>query len=380
MCKNKRRRQVILFILYCLSTFLFFEFACRVALSYEPFFNKILSQRICDAVWRFHWVKDHRQENKLFYSFDTYHPTRGWTLKPNLKDISVFKNKNLSSNSKGVRGKKEYSYSKPDGTIRILLIGDSYSFGEEVSDTETFAYYLEQSLDNVEVINLSIHGYGHDQMLLYLKEEGIKYHPDIIMLGYIEDDKTRNTLSFRDYAKPRFQIKGTKLVLSNRAIASPEDMLKKEKWRSRFFDLVSILYYTYLDRKGVLIERQEQLSKAILNEITSVSKGMGAVPIFIYLTGLRDDPEMDKYLNQEMRVNEKDFLEYWTKKGVSCIFPRPYLSEAKRNNIVLRQGELRRYGHFNPRENIFIAKGIKAFFTRNGILNVLREKRGFVSP
>jgi hypothetical protein len=86
----------------------------------------------------------------------------------------------VSSNSTGIRGKTEYSYNKIPGKARILILGDSFTFGGEVSDNETYPFYLQQMVPNCEAINFGVYGYGHDQMLVYLKEEGLKYKPDII--------------------------------------------------------------------------------------------------------------------------------------------------------------------------------------------------------
>ena len=71
---------------------------------------------------------------------------------------------------------------------RILILGDSFTFGTNVSDEESYPYYLERLLPGTEVLNMGIEGYGHDQMLLYLKEEGLKYNPDIIIVGFLYCD------------------------------------------------------------------------------------------------------------------------------------------------------------------------------------------------
>lgn len=101
----------------------------------------------------------------------------GWSTRPNLSDMSCFNKKILNSNSKGIRGKTEYSYAKNGDGPRILISGDFFTFGDEASDDETYPYYLQQMLLGAEVINMGVHGYGHDQMLIYLKEEGMKYRP-----------------------------------------------------------------------------------------------------------------------------------------------------------------------------------------------------------
>ncbi len=55
-----------------------------------------------------------------------------------------------------------------------MVLADSFTFGDEVSDDETYSSYLQQALPGAENINLGVHGYGHDQMLILLMEDGIK--------------------------------------------------------------------------------------------------------------------------------------------------------------------------------------------------------------
>ncbi|MBU1849701.1 MAG: hypothetical protein KKH40_03155, partial [Nanoarchaeota archaeon] len=51
----------------------------------------------------------------------------------------------------------------------------------------------ENKLD-YEVINLGVSGYGTDQELILLQKEGLKYNPDVVILGfYLENDKPDNS-------------------------------------------------------------------------------------------------------------------------------------------------------------------------------------------
>ncbi len=45
-------------------------------------------------------------------------------------------------------------------------------------------------------------------------EEGIKYTPDIVVLGFIQPDMSRNMLNFRDFAKPKFKLRNKELKLT----------------------------------------------------------------------------------------------------------------------------------------------------------------------
>src|SRR6516164_467780 len=204
-------RKIFIAVVYCLGVLAFFEATARGVLWSDWGFRRYVGTNTDDTAWRLSFVRRHSQES-IYDKFDIYHPTRGWAVRPGLSRITVFNNKTLSSNSRGLRGSSEYPYEKPLGTLRILTFGDSFTFGDEVSDNETWSYYLEKLLPGSEIINFGVHGYGHDQMLLYLWEEGIKYHPDLVILGFLSMDMRRNMLSFRDYAKPRFVLDGRHLV------------------------------------------------------------------------------------------------------------------------------------------------------------------------
>ena len=69
----------------------------------------------------------------------------------------------------------------------MLLFGDSYLVGFEVAYEDSFAYLLQQRLDaagrHCEVINLAVSGFGTAEMLIALKEDGLRYRPDVVIFS-----------------------------------------------------------------------------------------------------------------------------------------------------------------------------------------------------
>lgn len=115
----------------------------------------------------------------------------GWENKPNfegIRETREFKT-HIKINSKGLRD-ENYDYKKPDGTKRIVVLGDSFTVGPQVEENELFTEVLENDLlKNVQVINTGVLGYGSYQELIFLKNEGVKYNPDLIVVAfYIEND------------------------------------------------------------------------------------------------------------------------------------------------------------------------------------------------
>lgn len=102
-------------------------------------------------------------------------------------------------NSKGIRSDKEYSYSKGEGQCRIVIFGDSFFMGYEVSLEDSFAYLLEKNLNKLgypcEVINLAVSGFGTAEMLIALQKEGQRYQPDLVIFQWHESDLDENIRS-----------------------------------------------------------------------------------------------------------------------------------------------------------------------------------------
>jgi len=95
-------------------------------------------------------------------------------------------------NSHGLRD-VEIPYNKPAGEKRILVLGDSVTFGWGVSQGETFSDRMEYLLnklpgDGWQVINSGVNGYNTEQEATYLRIEGMRYSPDFVLLVYVVND------------------------------------------------------------------------------------------------------------------------------------------------------------------------------------------------
>jgi hypothetical protein len=332
------------------------EGAARLSLSSAGLRQRLFTND--DASWRLQWVARQRGRTGLNYSLDEWSPSRGWTLKPNLKEAS-FRGKSVNSNSKGVRGRREIGYEKPNGMTRIVVLGDSFTFGEEVGDDETFSHYLEELIPNSEVLNLGVHGYGHDQMLLYLEEEGIRYQPDLVILGFMPDDMERNVLSFRDYAKPRFGLRQGQLELLTGSIPRPEAMLEGEIWRSRFGDLLTMMRSRYEWRTGQTSSFTKELTWALLDEMKATAERAGARPAFAYLPVYGEIPRTDLGLTSR----ERTFFSYCKERGIASLYVQPAFSEEARRGATFKTE-----GHWGPFEHRTAAEGLRRELLEKGLL------------
>ncbi len=128
-------------------------------------------------------------------------PERGWKLRPTIEKITDGGGTPYV-NSKSVRG-PELTYDKPFNVFRILYLGDSIVYGAEMADHQrTFPYIVEKLLQEksaytIESINAGVCGYSTWQEYIYLKTEGIKYHPDLVILSFCLNDPADNLILFK---------------------------------------------------------------------------------------------------------------------------------------------------------------------------------------
>lgn len=106
----------------------------------------------------------------------------------------IYNNLRYRINQHGWRD-DEHSYQKPANTFRIVILGDSVTHGYGVSFESTYARQLEKTLNiaanshcHYEVIIIALEGINTEQEAHLLEIEGLKYDPDLIIVGYILND------------------------------------------------------------------------------------------------------------------------------------------------------------------------------------------------
>src|SRR5262249_30227954 len=91
------------------------------------------------------------------------------------------------TNSRGLRD-REHAFQKPPSVTRIVVLGDSFTWGWGVNDDEVYPAVIESLLKGVEVINLGVTAFGTRQEINYLKLEGLRYQPDTVIVGLCLND------------------------------------------------------------------------------------------------------------------------------------------------------------------------------------------------
>src|SRR6266852_7744663 len=125
----------------------------------------------------------------IFYTTDYY---RGFSLSPGVAGHYQREGESdVRINSDGLRD-REHAKAKPAGTVRIAVLGDSFSEAMHVPMEQTFWSLLERKLQEcnafpgkkIEVINFGVSGYGTAQELLTLQQRVWDYSPDLVVLAF----------------------------------------------------------------------------------------------------------------------------------------------------------------------------------------------------
>jgi hypothetical protein len=105
----------------------------------------------------------------------------------------------FTTNAQGFRDTHDYTYEKAAGVRRILCLGDSQTLGFEAAQEKIFPAIIEKRLTRlgrkVEILNTAIAGYGTAEQVAFFENEGLKYQPDVVVLGWFIDDFDENEAS-----------------------------------------------------------------------------------------------------------------------------------------------------------------------------------------
>ena len=143
----------------------------------------------------------YKDQTVMFPRYHTDYRYGRYTLRgirPNaeFRHTSVDGSWTFVTNSRGLRDTREFAYDKPEGTVRVVALGDSHTQGYEVRQEATYSAVLERYLTKrgvrAEVLNAGVSGFSTAEALAFLENEGYKYRPDVVVLGFYANDYEDN--------------------------------------------------------------------------------------------------------------------------------------------------------------------------------------------
>ena len=167
-------------------------------------------------------------------------------------------------NKHGHRG-PDFSARKPEGVYRIVVLGDSFTFGEGVRLEHIFTTRLGEALgervgEQVEVINAGTGSWGTAEEVRYLEQRVLGWDPDLVVLVFVPNDanyaagldifddfrevyepppgwlRRSWVLSFA-YSRIRRELAGRHYIDELAALSAGPDKSIRRKWKRAFDQL-----------------------------------------------------------------------------------------------------------------------------------------------
>jgi len=155
----------------------------------------------------------------------------------------------IEINSKGLRD-REIPYEKPAGVFRILVLGDSWTFGSGVAGGAAYPKALERLLEaripgrRFEVINAGVSAYGTYHELAFFEKEGLMYSPDLVVLGFFAANDINDNSAPR-----RIEVSETGELVGRNSRRGPLDGLKVlVRLHSHLYRFLGDRYHRLRDR------------------------------------------------------------------------------------------------------------------------------------
>jgi hypothetical protein len=101
-------------------------------------------------------------------------------------------------NEHGLRDKKNHPMPKPDETVRILLVGDSFTFGQGVNYDDIWPVIVEKRVQaimgkKVDFVKAGIQGLDTRSEFILIQRMVERFDCDVVLMGFLINDVYTNT-------------------------------------------------------------------------------------------------------------------------------------------------------------------------------------------
>ena len=162
----------------------------------------------------------------------------------------------------------------------VLAVGDSFTFGEDVADDETWPAQLQRLLGR-RVLNGGMSGYGFDQIVLRGERLAAAHQASVMIVGFISDDVGRTEfrrLWWRD--KPWFARDNGHLSLKGVPVPAPRHRPPMWGFRRLHEGVLSRLDPNLQHRFGYHVRIHprgtgEDIACGLTNRLAALQRSMG---------------------------------------------------------------------------------------------------------
>jgi hypothetical protein len=279
-------------------------------------------------------------------------------------------------NSMGLRD-RDYSLEKPQGTHRILVLGDSITEALQVQDEQVYTEILEASLNakssatNYEVINAAISGFGTGDMLAMLVDTGLRLEPDEVFLQMSLVNDVSENLYCRWYRVDQGEVVRKQVQPASSGARILEALARHSHLAQLFRHATRVVFgetsqrnqdiAQHKQRYHSLIYRNEgteedfqadwEVTFAFLREIDRIL-GERGIPFWVVVRGL----EPDILGERDNRYPRSILFDFFEREGIDYLDLTPVFAERSGGDMV--KYRFRIDTHWNPQGHRWAAEAI----------------------
>lgn len=246
----------------------------------------------------------------------------------------------------------------PSGWAPILVFGDSFTFGDEVRDNETWPSELETILQQ-PVLNAGVTGYGIDQACMRAEKLLANYHPAVVIVAFISHDIYRAELSYYSQWKPYFEYGSNGLELKNvpvpKGFAVPRALPALNRILGHSFLAQAILKRTKLrtwyqgPHKLQVHDKGVEVATELLTRLSGLAQQQGSrfIAVTLATDGRFDDTKKIGPMVERLKANH---VEVFDLAGQMLQMARDQFN-----------GMFGPKGHYRPELNRWVATQVAAY-------------------
>jgi len=249
-----------------------------------------------------------------------------------------------SINEHGFRDAKPHPIPKPVGTTRVLLVGDSFTFGQGVNYDESWPVIVEKRIqdsgnNHIDLVKAGIQGMDTRSEYILMQRLREKYEYDMVIVGFLINDLYTNTLNGIEDSQEKARVGDVGQIMSNTSNGSVGGWAETAKrmfvdaGRNRSFHLLTLgrriaikseaiyckFYFVRADRGGFLtiplspvVQEKLRITTILLEKMVDYLDALGKKLIVLSI------PQQAQVLCHE-QVTESD--------GIDTAFYDRYFSD-----------------------------------------------------
>jgi hypothetical protein len=306
------------------------------------------------------WRTDRLVQSEL-RSASQYDAVVGWTMKDDLAAGD------LNTIAYGIRKNRRTDHDVAQGGI--LVVGDSFAAGSQVTDEETWPAQVALLLER-PVLNAAVGGYGIDQMLLRARQLFTALRPAIVILSTQDQGVLRVPYSSYGRPKPYFSVEEGRLVAHNSPVPrdfdkpKPHGVWKRILSYSYVADQIIGRYYPerwYVGDDQQFVKTDNDpvtVSCALLQEFKRDAGVLGFRPLFVMQYGGAQvaTGEEPPFATPVVACARDAGLEVVDTFGALRSVADHGIDELKKYYIMSADGQT--YGHMSPPGNRSVAEQV----------------------